>query len=91
MSYKEHKAKLLNNPDVKKEYDAFKPEFELILAMMKVREAKGITQKELSFLTGITQADISRIETGERNPSIRVMQKLANAMGMTFELVPLTE
>ena len=60
--------------------------------MIDGRKEKNITQKELADLTGITQADISRIETGNSNPSIQTLQRLAAGLGMRvkLEFVPLS-
>ena len=82
----------LQNPEVKAEYDALEPEFAIIQAMIDARKGKGMTQKELSVRTGIAQSDISKLENGNGNPSIRTLQRLANAMGMTLkiEFVPQT-
>ena len=54
--------------------------------MIKVRKEKGLTQKQLSELTGISQADISRIENGTRNPSLEMIKRLATGMGMRLKL-----
>lgn len=61
-SYKDYKKKALQNPMVKAEYDALQPEYDIIQAMIDARVQQNMTQKELSTKTGITQADISRIE-----------------------------
>ena len=45
-----------------------------------------MTQKDLSVRTGITQADISRIENGTRNPSLNMVKKLAQGLGMQLKL-----
>ena len=45
-----------------------------------------MTQKDLSAKTGITQADISRIENGTRNPSLSMVKKLAQGLGMQLKL-----
>lgn len=45
-----------------------------------------MTQKDLSGRTGITQADISRIENGTRNPSLNMVKKLAQGLGMHLKL-----
>ena len=49
-----------------------------------------MTQKELAEKTGINQADISKIETGNANPALSTLQRLAEGMGMVvrFEFVP---
>ena len=61
----------LKDPIFKEKYDALEPEFMVMQAMIDARREKGITQKDLSKATGISQADISRLEHGTGNPSIR--------------------
>lgn len=91
-SYKEYKSKALSIPEVKSEYDALEPEYDLIQAMIDARISQNITQKELSKRTGITQADISRIENGTRNPSLAMLKRIASGLGMQLKLefIPLT-
>ena len=50
------------------------------------RVQQNMTQKDLSAKTGITQADISRIENGTRNPSLNMVKKLAHGLGMQLKL-----
>ncbi len=45
-----------------------------------------MTQKELSERTGIAQGDISKLENGNANPSLRTLQRLAEGMGMQLKL-----
>ncbi len=80
----------LQDPEFRKEYEALQPERAVIQAMIDARRASGFTQKELSERTGIAQGDISKLEKGNANPSIRTLQRLASAMGMTLkvEFVP---
>ena len=85
-SYKDYKKHVLQNPDVKSEYDALQPEYDIIQAMIDARLQQNLTQKELSARTGITQADISRIENGTRNPSINLLKRLAEGMGMNLKI-----
>lgn len=90
--YTDYKEKALSNPEVKKEYDELQPEYDIIQAMIDARVSQHITQKELSERTGITQADISRIERGTRNPSLAMMKKIAAGLGMQLKLefIPLS-
>ena len=85
-SYREYKKKALSNPIVKAEYDALQPEYDLIQAMIDARTNQNMTQKELSEKTGITQADISRIENGTRNPSLSMVKRIASGLGMQLRL-----
>ncbi len=86
-SYEKYRDQSLkNDPELKSEYDALAPEYDIIQAMIDARKGLNITQKELSERTGITQADISRIENGTRNPSLNMMKRLAEGMGMVLKL-----
>ena len=81
-SYKEYKERAIQDPKVKAEYDALQPEYDIIQAMIDARVQQHMTQKDLSAKTGITQADISRIESGTRNPSLSMVKKFAQGLGM---------
>ena len=85
-SYHEFKKRALSSPEVKQEYDSLQPEYDLIQAMIEARTSQNITQKELSEITGITQADISRIENGTRNPSLAMLKRIAAGLGMQLRL-----
>ena len=85
-SYKDYKKRALQNSEVKAEYDALQPEYDIIQAMIDARVQQNMTQKDLSAKTGITQADISRIENGTRNPSLSMVKKLAHGLGMQLKL-----
>jgi DNA-binding XRE family transcriptional regulator len=85
-------AEQMENPEFRAEYEALEPEFAIIQAMIDTRKQSGITQKQLSERTGIAQADISKLERGSANPSLKTMQRLASGMGMILkvEFVPAT-
>lgn len=85
-NYRDFLNEQLKNPEFKKEYDALEPEFSIIQAMLDARTAAGLTQKDLAERTGIAQADISRLENGNANPSLRTLKRLAEGMGMTLKL-----
>ena len=76
----------LNDPELRKEYEALQPEHAIIQAIIDARKASGLTQKELSEITGIAQGDISKLENGNANPSVRTLQRLAAGMGMKLKI-----
>lgn len=76
----------LENPEFKKEYDTLEPEFALIRAILDARREKGITQKELSERTGIAQGDISKLENGSANPSVKTLKRIAAALGKKVKI-----
>ncbi len=61
--------------------------FALGLQFIEARQARGLTQRQLSEITGVTQADISRIERGAGNPTEATLKRLAEALGRRLELV----
>lgn len=83
---------LIKDPEFKKEYDALQPERDLTMSLVMAREKAGLTQAELSEKTGISQSDISRLENGSRNPTIALLNRIANALNATckIEFVPNT-
>lgn len=76
----------MKDPEFRKEYEALEPEFSIMQAMIDARRESGLTQKQLAEKTGITQADISRLEKGGANPSLRTLQRLAAGMGMQVRI-----
>ena len=76
----------LKDPAFKKEWDALEPEFSIMQAMIDARRTSGLTQKQLSERTGIAQADISKLESGNANPSLKTLQRLAAGMGMRVKV-----
>ncbi len=76
----------LKNPAFRAEYDALEPEFALIRAMIDARRETGITQQELSKRTGISQSDISKYESGNGNPSVKTLRRLAAGLGMSLKI-----
>ena len=76
----------LQDPEIRKEYESLQPEHTVIQAMIDARKKSGMTQKELAEITGIAQGDISKLERGSANPSIRTLQRLAKGMGMILKI-----
>lgn len=86
MKYADLKKELLENNEVKKEYESLEPEYQLIKAIINAREEKSLSQQALSDLTGIDRGDISKIENGNANPSLRTMKRLAAGLGKRLKI-----
>ncbi len=78
--------KQLEDDEFRKEYEAIQPEMDVIRAIVDARASQNLTQKELAERTGINQADISKIENGTRNPSLNLLKRLADGMGMVLKI-----
>ena len=73
--------KQLEDPEFKAEWEALQPELSLVQAMIDARKVSGLSER-----TGIAQADISKLENGNANPSLRTLQRLAAGMGMQVKI-----
>lgn len=82
MNFKEYKKKVLKeNQKLYEEYKALEPEYELIKQIIKIRSEQQLTQQQLAERTGTKQSNISRLEKGEYNPSLKFLKKLAHGLG----------
>ena len=77
---------LRDDPELRAEYDALEDEFSLVQALLDARRSSGLTQKELAERTGMAQSDISRLERGAGNPSLKTLRRLAAGMGMRVRI-----
>lgn len=81
---------LMQDTAFRKEYEALQPERDITMSLIRARKEAGLTQAELSEKTGISQADISRLENGTRNPSLALLNRITEAVNSTLriEFVP---
>lgn len=84
--FQETLAEQLHDPEFKAEWSAAQPSLAIAQAMIDAREKNGMTQQKLAEMTGIAQADISKLEHGSANPSIKTLQRLAAGLGMVLKI-----
>ena len=86
-SYASVKRELFNNDkNLKREYDALAPRYELISKAIDARLKKKMTQEEVAERMGITKSSISRFESGNYNPTIDFLIRLSNALGKQLKV-----
>ena len=85
-NFNDYLTQQMKDPAFKKAYEQLEPEFAIIQAIIDARKSAGITQKELSQKSGIAQGDISKLENGNANPSIKTLHRLAAALGKTLKI-----
>ncbi len=90
LSHEEMVGKMLADPDVKAEYDALEPEFELLDELLKARDEAGLTQEEVAKRMGTSRPAVARIEAGggskRHSPSIATLRKYAEAVGCKLQI-----
>jgi len=73
--------KWMKEPKYRKAFDALEEEFVLVSAVIDVRNRAGLTQKQLARKMGTTQPVVARLESGRSKPSMRTLERLAEATG----------
>ena len=79
-SYKTLKRQLLKHKSIRREYEKLETESMLAKLVIEKRLAKGLTQTDLARKIGTKQSAIARLESGNYNPSLIFMRKVANAL-----------
>ena len=67
-------------------WDELEPEDQIVRAIIEGREENHLTQEQLADVTGIHLTNISKVESGTANPSLRTLKRLAAGMGMRLKL-----
>lgn len=75
------KARALQNSEVKQAYEELGPEFELIDTLLSMREEAGLTQQQVAERMGTKEGNISRLEKGKGNPTLKTLLSYAKACG----------
>ncbi len=86
MKWNDFEKEILSNSEVAKEYEKLQPEYDLIRAVLDARKEKHMTQQELADRAGLHRSEISKIENGNSNPSYKMLQRIADGLGMKVKL-----
>lgn len=85
-NWKQARAELMADPAVSAEYEALRPQYEVISQIIEARTDLGITQAELARRSGTQQSNISRLEGGDYNPSLDFLSRVARGLGMELHI-----
>lgn len=86
ISFEEMKNDLLQDVDFKTEYEKLKPRYEAIAQIIKARKEQNITQAELAKRVGTQKSNISRLESGNYNPSLDFLIRVSEALGKSLSV-----
>ncbi len=81
ISFEEMKDDMLKDEEFKIEYEKLKPRYEAIEQIIRARKEQNITQAELAKRVGTQKSNISRLESGNYNPSLDFLVKIAESLG----------
>ncbi len=86
ISYEKLKKELLANPKVKAEYDKLAAEFELAEELIKARSRAKLSQAQVARRMGTTQSVVAKLESGRSKPSLRSLERYAQAIGARIRI-----
>jgi transcriptional regulator with XRE-family HTH domain len=86
MEWKEAKEIIKKDPEVVKELERLEPFYQIINQLLCLRKERNLTQQELAELIDTTQSCVARLESGKYNPSLRFLQKIADACDKKIEI-----
>ena len=77
---------LSEDPNMDDIVDLFNKEYNFIQSLVRLRNEKGLTQKEVAEKSGLTQQMVSRIEIIDYSPTLKNLLKYINAIGAIIEI-----
>ncbi len=86
ISFEEMKADMLKDEEFKIEYEKLKPRYEAIEQIIRARKEQNMTQAELAKRVGTQKSNISRLESGNYNPSLDFLSKVAESLGKSLSV-----
>jgi DNA-binding XRE family transcriptional regulator len=86
--WEDFEAELLEKPEIRTEYEALRPKYEMIRSLIERRNQLRISQTELARTIGTQQPAISRLESGANNTSIHTLFRVAYALGLEIQCRP---
>lgn len=85
--FKSFKEKILKDPEVREAYEALRPEFELMIELIKARKSKKLSQADLAKKLKLQQPSIARLESGGYTKmSLSKLSEYANVMGYSLKV-----
>lgn len=86
VSIEEIKADLLKDDEFRAEYEKLRPRYEAIEQIIRARKELNMTQAELAGRIGTQKSNISRLESGNYNPTLDMLIKIAQALGKKLSI-----
>lgn len=75
------KRELLDDIKTRAAYDDMAAEFAIARELIAARARAGLSQSEVAERMGTTQSVVARLESGKRPPSMRTVERFAQAVG----------
>ena len=84
--YKEHVKEI--DTEAYRDLTESESHAEIITAMIKQRNALGLSQRDLAAMCGIPQSSVARIESYKTTPNLDTLLKIFRQLGLQFNISP---
>lgn len=84
--FRRHLEKSLHNPDFAREWHEQSPERDVMRRIVEARIEEGLTQQELAKRCGMRPSNLCRLESGNGNPSVATLDKIARGLGRKLDI-----
>jgi ribosome-binding protein aMBF1 (putative translation factor) len=85
--FQELLEKKLKNPEFKRLYDEYGRQLEIAYQILQLRKTKKLSQAQLAKKIGTKQSNIARMESGQQNFSVDILEKIADAFGCNLKIM----
>jgi len=86
LDFQDYLKEQLKNPIVRKYYNEYGEQLKIAYQVLQIRKKKGISQKVLAEKIGTKQSNIARLESGQQNFTIGLLEKITKALGCRFTM-----
>lgn len=86
ISFENWEMELMKDPEYKRLSNELEPQFQIARQMIGARLKQNITQEELAKKINTGQAVISRLESMNSKPSISLLERVARALNIKFNI-----
>lgn len=84
--FSDYLAEELKDPEAKRLFDEYGRQLEISYKILQTRKQKGLSQAELAKKIGTKQSNVARIESGQQNVTIKLLDRIALALDMQLEV-----
>lgn len=86
ISFESVRTELMQDEEFKKEYERLQLRYEVISQLIDARKEQNLPQAELAKRVGTQKSNISRLESGNYNPSLDFLIKVVHCLGKDLEI-----
>ena len=86
LDFRQYLAKQLENPKIKKHYDEYGKQLEIAYQILKLRKRQKMSQMELAKKIPTKQSNVARIESGQQNFTVNLLEKIATALDANLKI-----